>query len=72
MASMNYFLNKMNCQLISTNKVCPAVLLPWVMEAMFNRILFCCNNNMNLSLLLSCAIQTSDLIFNMLKAVNIC
>ena len=33
----------MNCQLILTNKVCAAVLLLWVMEAMFNRILFCCN-----------------------------
>jgi len=30
----------MNCQLILTNKihVCAAVLLLWVMEAMFNRI----------------------------------
>ena len=37
--------NKMNCQLILTNKVCAAVLLLWVMEAMFNRILFCCNGN---------------------------
>jgi hypothetical protein len=33
----------MNCQIILTNKVCAAVLLLWVMEAMFNRILFCCN-----------------------------
>ena len=30
--------NKMNCQLLLTNKVCAAVLLLWVMEAMFNRI----------------------------------
>ena len=35
----------MNCQLILTNKVCAAVLLLWVMEAMFNRILFCCNGH---------------------------
>ena len=33
----------MTCQLILTNKVCAAVLLLWVMEAMFNRILFCYN-----------------------------
>jgi hypothetical protein len=31
--------NKMNCQLILTNKVCAAVFLLWVKEAMFNRIL---------------------------------
>ena len=37
--------NKMNCQLLLTNKVCAAVLLLWVMEAMFNRILFCCNGH---------------------------
>ena len=37
--------NKMNCQLILTNKVCAAVLLLWVMEAMFNTILFCCNGH---------------------------
>ena len=37
--------NKMNCQLILINKVCAAVLLLWVMEAMFNRILFCCNGH---------------------------
>jgi len=30
--------NKMTCQLILTNKVCAAVLLLWVMEAMFNRM----------------------------------
>jgi hypothetical protein len=35
----------MTCQLILTNKVCAAVLLLWVMEAMFNRILFCCNGH---------------------------
>jgi hypothetical protein len=35
----------MNCQLILINKVCAAVLLLWVMEAMFNRILFCCNGH---------------------------
>ena len=36
----------MTCQLILTNKVCAAVLLLWVMQAMFNRIsLFCCNGH---------------------------
>jgi hypothetical protein len=35
----------MNCQLILTNKVCAAVLLLWVMEAIFNRILLCCNGH---------------------------
>jgi hypothetical protein len=34
-----------DCQLILTNKVCAAVLLLWVMEAMFNRIFFCCNGH---------------------------
>jgi hypothetical protein len=29
----------------NNNKVCAAVLLLWVMEAMFNRILFCCNGH---------------------------
>jgi hypothetical protein len=33
----------MTCQLILTNKVCATVLLLQVMEAMFNRILFCRN-----------------------------
>jgi hypothetical protein len=28
-----------------TNKVCVAVLLLWVMEAVFNRLLFCCNGH---------------------------
>ena len=40
--------NKMNCQLKLTNQVhfvCASVLLLWVMEAMFNRILFCCNGH---------------------------
>jgi hypothetical protein len=36
-------INKLNCQLILTNKICAALLLLSVMEAMFNRILFCCN-----------------------------
>jgi len=35
----------MTCQLTLTNKVCAAVLLLWVMEAMFNRILFCLNRH---------------------------
>ena len=35
----------MTCQLILTNKVCAAVLLLWLMEAMFNIILFCCNGH---------------------------
>jgi hypothetical protein len=42
---MNMTNNKMTCQLILTNKVCAAVLLLWVMEAMFNRLLFCCNGH---------------------------
>jgi hypothetical protein len=32
-------------RLVLTNKVCAAVLLLWVTEAMFNRILFCCNGH---------------------------
>jgi hypothetical protein len=41
---------KFTCLLILTNKVCAAVLLLWVMEAMFNRILFCCNGHQGMVL----------------------